>query len=186
MQSANRLRDRRDYFILRQDRYPFHIHQDGPALARLDPDAGVTQMWTLYLGHEVEVRPGDVQWISKQVLGIELPPCRALAGSPPVATREPIKPILETAIEDEPVDFAKLATTLVSAALKDQMMQGETPVAAKARLTPLLMLEHDRLHQLVLGDRDAVDGSDRARQKEISALLSELALIGDKGGSSSA
>jgi len=67
-----RVRNRQDYFLLRGDRYPYHQLADGPGLARLEPDSQDVQFWPMHSQKVVEVRPGDVQEISRQVLGLAL------------------------------------------------------------------------------------------------------------------
>jgi hypothetical protein len=81
MHPNGRTRNRRDYFTLREDRYPFHQLVDGPGLARLDPDADWIQAWPMHSGRTVEVRPGDVQNIAKQVLDIDLGYRERVAGA---------------------------------------------------------------------------------------------------------
>lgn len=98
MQTANRIRKRDDRFTLRGWVYPFHRLVDGPVLARLDPDSSQVQWLPLHgrKDEPVEVRPGDVQSITKQVFGIDLPPCRG-------ASQEEPEEVAETeAVEEEP------------------------------------------------------------------------------------
>lgn len=78
MHTAVRLKPRKDRFVLRGWTYEFNLALDGATLSRLDHHASVNQHWNLDCGKCVEMRPGDVQDVSKQVLDVELPPCKGL------------------------------------------------------------------------------------------------------------
>ena len=68
-----RLRERKDYFQWRGDRYAFHQLVDGPVLARLDPDSEDEQTWTLHSRRVISPTGAEVRDIAKQVQGIDLP-----------------------------------------------------------------------------------------------------------------
>lgn len=170
-----RLRERANYFMLRQDRFPYHQLRDGPALARLDPDADTVQLWELRSGHIVEVRPGDVQLISKQVLRLDLPPPRARQAP------ESVEGERVTDTDGEPIPDT--SSPIVSPALKALMRDKESVADAKARLTDELrdeFTEVNNLNHLGAGDRVLKSGKTVAdRFKELSALFDELARLGD-------
>jgi hypothetical protein len=175
----NRTRERADRFELRGWTYPFHRQVDGPVLSRLDPDTAETQ-WLPLRGRKypVEVRPGDVQSISRQVLGIELPPCKGLntQTEPPSAEGERV-----TETDGEPIPDS--SAPMVSEALRALMRPEESIADAKARLTAELRAEFEEVNNLNMsgaGERAWEDGNTVAdRFKELSALFDELARLGD-------
>jgi hypothetical protein len=174
----DRTRKRTDRFELRGWTYPFNRGVDGAVLSRLDPDSAETQ-WLPLRGRKdpVEVRPGDVQLISKQVFGIDLPPCKALAGKQ--APEVEAERVTETVAEA----FTDPSGPIISPTLRALMHNKETIADAKARLTAALRGEFEEVNNLNVSGASArmwADGKTVGeRFAELSALFDELARLGD-------
>lgn len=198
--TARRIRRSEDYFTLRGERYPFHRIWDGPSFARLENVTEEVQMWTLHAGQRVEVRPGDIPVISRQVFGdatagahigiAAVPPSPALAAPEPevrfVTVADPETEAENEALRKEvdrlkaELDAARAVPTeetAVSDELAQRMRPGETAQQTASRILPEIRIRQDELTQrLHLG---RATPQERSEHTTLSELLIELARLGD-------